>query len=176
MKTLNQGNLCFALLAMLMFAMGTGTVHAEEYSDNPNLYGTWLLKSMQYEGEDKIECGKNGYTQIKYYGKDGEYACVEFRTINGKGIFIHSSPHEYGKPGFKLKDGMYSEMGRKPIKDAIVWVDESTTKGTWRNRHDIWKKVELPQALLDHILATCRVTKQAQSKEIQDMIKKHIMK
>ena len=42
------------------------------------LIGAWTMEWMQYDGEKKIVCGKtNGYTQFKYYGPDGEYACAE---------------------------------------------------------------------------------------------------
>ena len=34
----------------------------------------------------------------------------------------------------------------------------------------------LPKALLDNILAVCRATRDSQSKEIQDMMKLHLMK
>lgn len=167
-----------ALIAALTF-IGSAPCSAEEFSDNPNLYGTWVLESMQYEGEKLIQCRSNGYTQIKYYGKDGEYACVEIRRArvgSSEKFFIHSSPHESGYKAFSLKGNMYSEMGRAPIKDAIIFADKNTIKGKWKNRHDVWKRIELPKALLDNILAVCRATRDSQSKEIQDMMKLHLMK
>lgn len=168
----------FALVATLVFA-GYVPCRAEEFSDNPDLYGTWVLESMQYEGEKLIQCRTNGYTQIKYYGRDGEYACVEIRAARVGGaekFFIHSSPHESGDKAFSLKGNMYSEMGRAPIKDAIIFVDKNTIKGTWKNRHDVWKRIELPKALLDNILNVCRATRDSYSKEIQDMMKQYLMK
>lgn len=168
----------FALVATLVFA-GYVPCRAEEFSDNPDLYGTWVLESMQYEGEKLVQCRSNGYTQIKYYGKDGEYACVEIRSVrmgSGKKLLIHSSPHESGEKAFSLKGNMYSEMGRAPLKDAIVFVDKNTIKGKWKNRHDVWKRIELPKVLLDHILATCRITRDSHSKEIQDLMQKYLMK
>ena len=42
------------------------------------LIGVWMMESLQYDGEKKTMCGKaSGYTQFKYYGADGEYACAE---------------------------------------------------------------------------------------------------
>ena len=165
-----------ALLAALAFAV-SAPCSAEEFCDNPDLYGTWVLESMQYEGEKLIQCRSNGYTQIKYYGRDGEYACVQFFTINSddgsKKITI--APHEWGKPAFWYRNGQYSEMGREPIKDGITWVDKNTTKGVWMNRHDVWKRIELPKPLLDYILNYCRTTK-SDSKEIQSMMKQYLMK
>ena len=117
--------------------------------DDKELVGVWLMESMQWEGEKKTVCGKQtGYTQFKYYGADGEYACAEIAmTKDGKCVVM---PHEYGT--YTFKDGWYSEMGREAIKDAIVWVDKTTTKGTWQKRHDIWKKqLNMPEKLRKYI-------------------------
>ena len=57
--------------AMQVFAQGVKV-------DDKELIGVWLMESMQWEGEKKTMCGKaTGYTQFKYYGADGEYACAE---------------------------------------------------------------------------------------------------
>ena len=118
-----------------------------------DLVGVWMMESMQWEGEKKTMCGKaTGYTQFKFYGADGEYACAELAlTKEGKIVVM---PHEYGK--YTFKDGWYSEMGRPAIKDAIVWVDKTTTKGTWQKRHDIWKKVTMPNKTVKYILDCCK--------------------
>lgn len=167
----------FALVAALVFA-GYVPCSAEEFSDNPDLYGTWVMESKQYQGEKVVQCRSNGYTQVKYYGRDGEYACVEIRAvrIGDKESSIQIFPHEYGEKAFSLKGNMYSEMGRAPLKDAIVFVDKNTIKGVWMTRHDVWKRVELPKPLLDHILATCRNKRDLYSKEIQDLMQKYLMK
>ena len=82
-------------------------------------------------------------------------------------------PHEYGT--YSLKDGWYSEMGRKPIKDAIVWVDKTTTKGTWMKRHDIWKKrTTMPEKLRKYIVDCCRMKEMPA--DIQQMIKQTMFK
>ena len=136
------------------------------------LVGVWLMESMQWEGEKKTVCGKQtGYTQFKYYGADGEYACAEIAmTKDGKCVVM---PHEYGT--YTFKDGWYSEMGREAIKDAIVWVDKTTTKGTWQKRHDIWKKqLNMPEKLRKYIVDCCK-TKNAPD-DIQQMIKQTMFK
>ena len=127
------------------------------------------MESMQYDGEKKIMCGKEtGYTQFKYYGADGEYACAQIiRQPNGK---IQVAPHEYGT--YTFKDGWYSEMGREKIKDAITWVDKRTTKGRWMNRNDIWKKVDMPAKVTQFILSCCKSRNMSDdiNKEMNDIL------
>ena len=132
--------------------------------DDKEIVGTWLMESMQWEGEKKTVCGKEtGYTQFKYYGADGEYACAELAlTRDGKVVVM---PHEYGT--YTFKDGWYSEMGREAIKDAIVWVDKNTMKGTWKKRHDIWKKTDLPDETVKYILERCKTLETPQNVEQQ---------
>ena len=74
-------------------------------------------------------------------------------------------PHEYGT--YTFKDGWYSEMGREAIKDAIVWVDKNTMKGTWKKRHDIWKKTDLPDETVKYILERCKILEIPQNVEQQ---------
>jgi hypothetical protein len=136
------------------------------------LVGVWLMESMQWEGEKKTMCGKqSGYAQFKYYGADGEYACAEIAlTKEGKCVVM---PHEYGT--YTFKDGWYSEMGREAIKDAIVWVDKTTTKGTWQKRHDIWKKqLNMPEKLRKYIVDCCKMKNTPD--DIQQMIKQTMFK
>ena len=64
--------------------------------DDKELIGAWTLEWMQFDGEKKIVCGKDSkYTQFKYYGPDGEYACAEI-ALNKEGKCV-VMPHEYGK-------------------------------------------------------------------------------
>ena len=121
--------------------------------DDKELHGVWIMESMQNDGEKKIMCGKaNGYTQFKYYGADGEYVCANImRSASGK---ITVAPYEYGT--YTFKDGWYSEMGREKIKDAMTWVDKRTIKGRWRNRNDIWKKVDMPEKARKYIVDCCK--------------------
>ena len=139
--------------------------------DDKEIVGTWIMESMQWEGEKKTVCGKeSGYTQFKFYGADGEYACAEIAlTKDGKVVVM---PHEYGT--YSLKDGWYSEMGRKAIKDAIVWVDKTTTKGTWMKRHDIWKKKIIPDKVVKYIVNCCK-SKNTPT-DIQQLIKNEMFK
>ena len=66
-------------------------------------------------------------------------------------------------------------MGREPLKDAVVLVDKTTYKGTWKNRHDIWKKqLNMPQKLVKYILDCCK-TKNMPA-DIQQMIKQNMFK
>ena len=160
------------MLVMAVALMSALQVNAQTTKvDDKEIIGTWIMESMQFEGEKKVVCGKEtGYTQFKYYGADGEYACAQL-VLNKDGKVV-VMPHEYGT--YSLKNGMYSEMGRPAIKDAIVWVDKTTTKGTWKNRHDIWKKKALPDKVVKYIVECCK-TKETPT-EIQQMIKQNLFK
>ena len=140
--------------------------------DDKEIIGVWFMESMQWEGEKKVMCGKQtGYIQFKYYGADGEYACAEIAlTKEGKCIVI---PHEYGT--YYLKDGWYMEMGREPIKDAVILTDKNTYKGTWKKRHDIWKKqLNIPEKLRKYIVDCCRM--KDTPADIQQLIKQTMFK
>ena len=144
-------------------------VNAQTKVDDKEIIGVWIMESMQWEGEKKTACGKaTGYSQFKYYGADGEYACAEIAlTKDGKVVVM---PHEYGT--YSFKDGWYSECGRKAIKDAIVLTDKNTYKGTWQKRHDIWKKKALPERIVRYIVDCCK-TKEIPA-DIQQMIKQSV--
>jgi hypothetical protein len=175
MKTNALHQLFFA--AAIFVGLATGSpVKAEEFSDDPRLYGTWIMESMQYDGESIRPRNKSGYTQIKHYGKDGTYVCVEFaRKTSDKGeTYVEVYPHEYGKPGYKLKNRMYIEMGRAPLKDAIVFLDKDTQRGRWGTRTDIWKRITLPKALLDHIITSARIHQERWSGTMQESMKKKL--
>ena len=124
--------------------------------DDKELIGAWIMESMQFEGEKKTLCGKeSGYSQFKYYGADGEYACAELAlSSDGKCVVI---PHEYGT--YTFKNGVYSEMGRPAVKaDEMYLVDKNTFKGRWMNRHDVWKKqTNMPEKLVRYIVDCCKV-------------------
>ncbi|MBR2184628.1 MAG: hypothetical protein IJ897_04285 [Prevotella sp.] len=161
--------------AMMIFALvliSAVQVSAQNVKvDDKELVGVWYLESMQWEGEKKTVCGKaSGYTQFKFYGADGEYACAELALTKEGNVVV--MPHEYGT--YTFKDGWYSEMGREKIKDAIVWVDKTTTKGTWRNRHDIWKKISMPDKAVKYIVNCCKM-KQTPS-DVQQIIKQNMFK
>lgn len=160
------------MFVMVLVFMASVQVSAQNVKvDDKELIGTWYMESMQWEGEKKTVCGKStGYTQFKYYGADGEYACAELAlTKEGKVVVM---PHEYGT--YTFKDGWYSEMGREKIKDAIVWIDKTTTKGTWKKRHDIWKKVSLPDKVVKYIVNCCKM--KDTPADVQQMIKQNLFR
>ena len=137
-----------ALMSALQVSAQTTKVADKE------LVGAWMMESMQYEGESKTVCGKaSGYTQFKYYGADGEYACAELAlSKNGKVVIM---PHEYGT--YTFKNGVYSEMGRPAVKpDEMQLIDKNTFKGRWMNRHDVWKKVALPDNVVRYLVDCCK--------------------
>ena len=156
-------------MALLMCAVTTNAQTANV--TDRDLIGVWTLEWLQYDGEKKIMGGKTtGYTQFKYYGPDGEYACAEI-VLTRKGTVV-VMPHEYGT--YTFKDGWYSEMGREKIKDAIVWIDKTTTKGTWKKRHDIWKKVTLPDKVVKYLVNCCKM--KDTPADVQQMIKQNLFK
>ena len=98
------------MLTMTLLLVCAASMNAQKSKvSEQEIVGTWIMQSMQWEGEKVIKCGKTkGYTQFKYYGPDGEYACAEIvLTKDGKYVV---GPHEYGT--YSLKDGWYTEMGR----------------------------------------------------------------
>ena len=161
------------MLVMAVALMSALQVSAQNVKiDDKELVGVWLMESMQWEGEKKIVCGKaNGYTQFKFYGADGEYASAGIAlTKDGKCVVI---PQEYGT--YYLKDGWYMEMGREPLKDAVILIDKYTYKGTWKKRHDIWKKqLNMPEKLRKYIVDCCKMKNTPD--DIQQMIKQTMFK
>lgn len=155
------------MTAMLMCAIGMNAQTAK--IADKELVGAWIMESMQYEGEKKMMCGKEtGYTQFKYYGADGEYACAQIAlTKEGKCVLM---PHEYGT--YTFKDGWYSEMGREKIKDGMKLTDKNTAIGTWMNRHDVWKKKVLPDKVVKYIVNCCKF-REAPA-DIQQLIKQNM--
>ena len=132
--------------ALQMMAQNTKVADKE-------LIGAWIMESMQFDGEKKTICAKaSGYSQFKYYGADGEYACAEIALSNGKVVLM---PHEYGT--YTFKNGVYSEMGRPAVKpEEMQLIDNTHFKGRWMNRNDIWKKVALPQKTIRYIVDACK--------------------
>ncbi|MBQ0022943.1 MAG: hypothetical protein KBT29_06860 [Prevotellaceae bacterium] len=156
--------LAMALLAMLCsapsFAQGKPT------AANKSIVGVWVMESMQFEGENKIVCGKGtGYSQVKYYGKDGEYACAQIAKSGNNYVVL---PHEYGT--YTYKDGVYTEMGRKPSSLSLS-KDGKHFYGQWFNRHDAWvRRTDIPKELIDFIILQCKLS-QPPSPKIQAQIK-----
>ena len=58
------------MLLMAMALMSALQVNAQTTKvADKELIGTWIMESMQFEGERKTVCGKeSGYSQFKFYG------------------------------------------------------------------------------------------------------------
>lgn len=158
----------FIAIMVLSLLHSTDAAAQAKVADN-EIIGVWIMESMKYVGEQKNHIGEN-YNQVKVYRANGEYACAQIvKQQNGKYQVL---PHEYGT--YYLKNGMYSEMGRKPIK--YEWVDKTTSRGHWMNRIDTWKKiVDFPEALTQHIVDKCKAN-QASPEDMQQLMKKHIFR
>lgn len=61
------------MLVMVVTLMSALQVCAQKAKiADKEIVGSWIMESMQWEGEKKIMCGKNtGYVQFKYYGYKG---------------------------------------------------------------------------------------------------------
>lgn len=160
----------FAIMLLTLCNATTATAQAKiaQIADK-EIIGVWIMESMKFAGEKKNHVGEN-YNQVKVYRANGEYACAEIiKQQDGKYRIL---PHEYGT--YYLKNGMYSEMGRKEIK--YEWVDKTTSNGHWNNRIDVWKKiVDFPAVLTQHIVDKCKAN-QASPEDMQKLMKKHIFK
>ncbi len=169
MKKSNAKRVAAFLALMIITMVNAASSFAQAKVDDKEIIGVWIMSSMKYEGESKEYIG-DSYNQVKVYRANGEYACAEIvKEKNGNYRIL---PHEYGT--YYLKNGQYSEMGRKPI--TYQWVDKTTSKGRWMNRIDIWKKVtDMPEALTQHIVDKCKAN-QSSPRNIQDLMKKHIFK
>lgn len=155
-------------MALLMCAVTTNAQTARV--TDRDLIGVWTLEWLQYVGEKKIMCGKTtGYTQFKYYGPDGEYACAEIVQIRkGKVVVM---PHEYGT--YTFKNGVYSEMGR-PASE-LKMTDKTHFRGRWKNRSDSWvKQPQMPEKVVRYIVDRCK-TKETPS-DVQQLIKQSMFK
>ena len=135
-----------------------------------DLIGVWTLEWMQFDGEKKIMCGKTtGYSQFKYYGPDGEYACAEI-VLTRKGTVV-VMPHEYGT--YTFKNGVYSEMGRPA--STLTLTDKTHFRGRWKNRSDSWvKQPNMPEKVVRYIVDYCKLKKTPA--DIQQSIKQNIFK
>lgn len=158
-------------MALLMCAV-TANAQTANVTDR-DLVGVWTLEWMQFDGEKKIMCGKTtGYSQFKYYGPDGEYACAEIAmTSDGKVVVM---PHEYGT--YTFKNGVYSEMGRPAVRPSdMVLTDKTHFRGRWKNRSDSWvKQPNMPEKVVRYIVDYCKLKKTPA--DIQQSIKQNIFK
>ena len=158
-------------MALLMCAVTTNAQTANV--TDRDLIGVWTLEWMQFDGEKKMMCGKTtGYSQFKYYGPDGEYACAEIAmTRDGKVVVM---PHEYGT--YTFKNGVYSEMGRPAVRPSdMVLTDKTHFRGRWKNRSDSWvKQPQMPEKVVRYIVERCK-TKETPS-DVQQLIKQSMFK
>ena len=155
-------------MALLMCAVTTNAQTANV--TDRDLVGVWTLEWMQFDGEKKMMCGKTtGYSQFKYYGPDGEYACAEIAmTRDGKVVVM---PHEYGT--YTFKNGVYSEMGR-PASE-LKMTDKTHFRGRWKNRSDSWvKQPQMPEKVVRYIVDYCKLKKTPA--DISQSIKQNIFK
>lgn len=159
--------IALAVAIMLMAMLHASCALAQMKVPDKEIVGVWIMTSMKYDGEDREYISEN-YGQIKVYRANGEYACAEIiRQSDGK---YYVAPHEYGK--YTLKNGMYSEMGRKPI--PYGWTSKTTSTGRWQNIIGQWKKVtDMPEAVAQHVVDKCKAA-QPSPENIQQMMKKHI--
>ena len=159
--------IALAVAIMLMAMLHASCALAQVKVSDKEIVGVWIMTSMKYDGEDREYISEN-YGQIKVYRANGEYACAEIiRQSDGK---YYVAPHEYGK--YTLKNGMYSEMGRKPI--PYGWTSKTTSTGRWQNIIGCWKKVtDMPEAVAQHVVDKCKAA-QPSPENIQQMMKKHI--
>ena len=167
MKHFKTHGACGLLALLLMALLHASDMRAQAKVEDKEIVGVWIMTSLKFEGEDKEYISDN-YTQVKVYRANGEYACAEVVRLKDGSYLI--APHEYGT--YSLKNGMYSEMGRKPIK--YKWVDKTTSRGRWMNRIDEWKKLNtIPEKLTQHIVDKCKAAQQ-EPKDIQVLMKKFI--
>lgn len=158
-------------MALLMCAVTTNAQTANV--TDRDLVGVWTLEWMQFDGEKKMMCGKTtGYSQFKYYGPDGEYACAEIVQIRkGKVVVM---PHEYGT--YTFKNGVYSEMGRPAVRPSdMVLTDKTHFRGRWKNSTESWvKQTNMPEKVVRYIVDYCKL--KDTPADIQQSIKQNIFK
>ena len=156
-----------AVAIMLMAMLHASCALAQVKVSDKEIVGVWIMTSMKYDGEDREYISEN-YSQIKVSRANGEYARAEIiRQSDGK---YNVAPHEYGR--YTLKNGMYSEMGRKPI--PYGWTSKTTSTGRWQNIIGCWKKVtDMPEAVAQHVVDKCKAA-QPSPENIQQMMKKYI--
>ena len=156
------------LTALLMCAVTTNAQTANV--TDRDLIGVWTLEWMQYDGEKKIVCGKEtGYSSLKFYGPDGEYACAEIAMTRDGTVVV--MPHEYGT--YTFKNGIYREMGRSA--SPLTLTDKTHFRGRWKNRSDSWvKQPQMPEKVVRYIVERCKL--KDTPADISQSIKQNIFK
>ena len=165
METTKKRNLLFLLAVLTVTFLCPHKGMAQQRVADKDIIGTWLLESIQYDGEEELMCRKD-YTSIKVYRANGEYACAELLK-NKEGTCL-VTPHEYGT--YTYKNGKYTEMGRPLV---IIMDDATHLHNTFSTRHEKWVKVNLPAKLVDFIVEKSRVVLN-KSTELQTLMKNYI--
>lgn len=156
------------LTLMLLTLLNATGAMAQTKVDDKEIIGVWIMTSMKFQGENE-ELVNGSYSQVKVYRANGEYACAEIVKLKDGSYYV--APHEYGT--YTMKNGMYSEMGRKAIK--FTFIDKEHFGGRWKNRIDSWKKVKnIPEELTQHIVDKCKANEPS-SKHLQQMMKQYIL-
>lgn len=166
MRQIKQITLTLAALLLCALQANAQTARVADRE----LIGAWTMEWMQYDGEKKLVCGKTtGYTQFKYYGPDGEYACAEI-VLNRDGVVV-VMPHEYGT--YTFKNGVYSEMGR-PASELVL-TDKTHFRGRWKTRNDLWvKHPSMPDKVVRYIVDCCKMKETPT--DVQQLIKQSMFK
>ena len=166
MRQIKQFTLTLAALLLCALQANAQTARVADRE----LIGAWTMEWLQYDGEKKIVCGKtNGYTQFKYYGPDGEYACAEI-ALTRDGVVV-VMPHEYGT--YTFKNGIYSEMGRPASELKLT--DKTHFRGRWKTRNDLWvKHPSMPDKVVRYIVDRCKMKETPT--DVQQLIKQSMFK
>ena len=166
MRQIKQITLTLAALLLCALQANAQTARVADRE----LIGAWTLEWLQYDGEKKIMGGKpTGYTQFKYYGPDGEYACAEI-VLTRKGTVV-VMPHEYGT--YTFKNGVYSEMGRPASELKLT--DKTHFRGRWKTRNDLWvKHPQMPDKVVRYIVDRCKMKETPT--EVQQLIKQSMFR
>lgn len=161
-------NQFLCMVAMLTLLCASPSMAQKKVADD-YLVGVWIMQSMQFTGEEKYECGKD-YSQIKVYRKNGEYACAELAKLKDGSIQV--LPHEYGT--YSLKNGLYTEMGRKGNDKSLIVIDKNNFHSWWFKRHDYWQRSpNMPAKLVNYIVERCKANQSA-PQDMQNLMRKHI--
>ena len=107
------------ILTLLVLTIASAQAQQKAKIADKELVGVWLMESMQYEGEKKIECGTN-YTQCKVFGANGEYACAEVvKQKDGTYVIHYYDPVDEKQTIFvELSYYLDEDMG---TVNRIVW-------------------------------------------------------
>lgn len=116
-----------------------------------DIVGLWLLVATQQK-DIVVEPLQKGYYRVKYYGADGEYGCAAITSVTIDEYSIRV--HEYGT--YTYSGGIYSEMGRAPVKGGFHLTSAVTANGVWEVNHEYWRKITLSSEMEKAFFAAIR--------------------